>query len=407
MNTVTISCQYFAKPGGKKEHKYSKNINITEETLDKLNEYNGSIGIEATDNIGLKAAINSCWSESLMESIQTKQTNSTETENSIEYYEGVGLIIRKMAYTYRIDGKIMEKIETEIITTYLCNNKYFSPAELRNEAKQDMYNRFGIEQDEIIVNLKLPEKKNKEPFVIWKRAHKDERRPSNAIYAGTGTKGDGECYVARFNYVPGKVNVNTNNKSILNHFWCPGFLHSRDYGEVLTTNCNYRWVFIKENDKIPHNALGPYKINTYELYDWNIKFAWVAKRINGEPGRLTCSKKYYDYIQKSKMNVNKYDYVDDHDDDDVSKMKSITHWAATRINGEQGRLTYSKKYYAYLQNSNNNINKHDYVYEDIPKMKSIKAHTSVFSEKSGYILVIDEMNMLNGYHCLNDLTNET
>ena len=187
----------------------------------------------------------------------------------------------------------------------------------------------------------------------WKRAHKNERRPSNAIYAGTGTKGDGECYVARFDCVPGKVNVNTNDRVTLNHCWSPGFLFSRDYGEVLTTNCNYRWEFIKENEKIPENALGPYKIDNSELCEWNIKYVWVAKRINGEPGRLTCTKKDYDYIEKkSKTGANTADY---------------------------------------------NIND-----IDIPRMKSINAHSSFFPERSGYILVIDEMNGLNGYHCLKD-----
>ena len=73
MNTVTIYCQYFAKAGGKKEYRHTKDINITEETIDKLNEYSGSIGIEGENSIGLKAAINTTWSESLTESTQTKK----------------------------------------------------------------------------------------------------------------------------------------------------------------------------------------------------------------------------------------------------------------------------------------------------------------------------------------------
>ena len=40
-------------------------------------------------------------------------------------------------------------------------------------------------------------------------------------------------------------------------------------------------------------------------------------------------------------------------------------------------------------------------------MKNIKAHASWFTEESGYILVIDDdMYTLDGYHCLNNLTND-
>jgi hypothetical protein len=364
MNTVTIYCQYFAKAGGKKEYRHTKDINITEETIDKLNEYSGSIGIEGENSIGLKAAINTTWSESLTESTQTKRTNTTETEDSIEYYEDVGLLFRKMTYTYRIDGKTMEQIETELITTFPFKEKYFSPSDLRNEAKQDMLNRFGIEKDELILDLTLPEKKKKEPFVIWKIAHRGQRRPPNAIYAGTGVIGDAQCYVARFNYVPGKVNVDTTNKPVtLYNFWCPGFWYSRQYGEVLTTNCNYRWRPIKKGGKIPSNALGPYEINTREFYGGAIKYAWVAKCITGEPGRLTCSKKYYDFISK-KSNI-------------IAKSTILC--------------------------ENEELIDDQY---NIPRMENIKAHASWFTEESGYILVIDDMDTLDGYHCLNNLTND-
>jgi len=378
MNTVTIYCQYFAKAGGKKEYRHTKDINITEETIDTLNEYSGSIGIEGENSIGLKAAINTTWSESLTESTQTKQNKSSETEDSIEYYEDVGLIFRKMTYIYRIDGKTMEQIETEIITTYPFKERYFSPSDLRNEAKEDMLNRFGIKKDELIINLTLPNKKEKKPFVIWKTAHRGQRRPPNAIYAGTGVMGDAQCYVARFSYVPGKVNVNTDNKPItLHNFWCPGFWHSRQYGEVLTTNCKYKWLPIEKGGKIPSNALGPYEVNTREFYGGAIKYAWVAKNKSGEPGRLTCSKKYYDFIGRISPNIKRSAPL-------LIKTKGLE------------------------------IDETDEKYEtyEIPRMKNIKAHASWLSEESGYILVITdqkellEMKEIDGYHCLNNLTND-
>lgn len=344
-DTVTINCQYFARPGGKKEYRHTKNVIIAEDIIDTLNSYSGSIGIEGGD-LGIKAAINTTWSESLSETKQTKKTETSETENCMEYYKGVGLVFRKMTYTFRIKGNTLEKVETEIITTYPSDTKYFSPSELREEAKADMLDRFGIKNNtEIVHKLNVPSVKEKDKFIEWKISHKGEPRPEYSVYSGTGVMHDGRCYVARFNNVPGKVNVDVdvnidNTKSgtkpvTLCNFWSPGFWHHRHSGEVLTTNCKYKWQRISYGDKIPEKALGPYKINTREFYGGRIKYAWVARCVSGEPGRLTCDEKYYDIIKNSKK-------------------------------GD----TYKE--------------------EESPKMHSIKAHASWFIEYTGEILVINE-----------------
>lgn len=356
-NTVTIYCQYFARAGGKKEYMYNKHINISEETIDKLSQYSGSFGIEG--NCGgtpLTTAINTTWSDSLSESNQTKKSELTETENCIEYYDGVGLILKKMTYTYRINGKTIEQIETEIITTYPTATKYFSPTELRTEAIADMKNRFDIDTVEITYNLILPDIKKQNPFLEWKISHKGESRPINSIYSGTGCMNDGRCYIARFNNVPGKVNADVNVKTkivTLCNFWSPGFWHHRHSGEVLTTNCKYEWKKISKGGKIPHNALGPYKINTREFYGGRIKYAWVAKSVSGEPGRLTCDTKYYNDIK------NKEEY-----------------------------RNYDKET------------------ETTPKMYNIKAHASWFTEDNGYILVIKDYPEINGFSCLDTKVND-
>jgi hypothetical protein len=351
MNTVTIYCQYFARAGGKREYIHTKHVIVSEETLDTLSQYSGSFGIEGSaGGTPIVASINSTWSDSVAETTQSKKSELTETENCIEYYENVGLIYRKMTYTYRIKGKTLEQVETEIITTYPTATKYFSPTELRTEAISDMKNRFGVDTVEVIYKLILPEKTEQPPFLNWKISHKGESRPVNSIYGGTGVMNDGRCYVARFNNVPGKVNVDVKidkktgiqNVSLCN-FWSPGFWHHRFSGEVLTTNCPYKWKRIKRGDKIPINALGPYEINTHEMYGGHIKYAWVAKSVTGEPGRLTCDAKYYHDI---------------------------------------------------------NSKKDDYTDETAPKMHNIKAHASWFTENNGYILVIDNYPNINGYKCL-------
>jgi hypothetical protein len=346
-DTVTINCQYFARPGGKKEYKHTKNVIIAEDIIDTLNAYSGSIGIEGGE-LGIKAAINTTWSESLSDTKQTKKTETAETENCMEYYKGVGLVFRKMTYTFRIKGNTLEKVETEIITTYPSDTKYFSPSELREEAKADMLDRFGIKNNtEIIHKLNVPSLKEKDKFIEWKISHKGEPRPEYSVYSGTGVMNDGRCYVARFNNVPGKVNVDVNidntkpgtkpgTKPVtLCNFWCPGFWFHRHSGEVLTTNCKYKWQRISKGDIIPAKALGPYKINTREFSGGHIQYAWVARGVSGEPGRLTCDAKYYDNI----------------------------------INGKK-LDTYEKETY--------------------PRMHSIKAHASWFTKDTGEILVIDE-----------------
>ena len=265
-----------------------------------------------------------------------------------------------MTYTFRINGNTLEKIETEIITTYPSDSKYFSPFELRKEAKDDMLDRFGIKDNvEITYKLILPPEKVKRKFIEWKISHKGEPRPEYSVYSGTGVMKDGRCYVARFNNVPGKVNVNViidNIKSgiktvALCNFWCPGFLYHRESGEVLTTNCKYKWQRISKGDVIPQKALGPYKINTHEVYGGRIKYAWVARSVTGEPGRLTCSAKYYDIIK----------------------------------NGKNREYTIS------------------------PTMHSIKAHASWLIEYTGEILVIDEDSEkvnsdICGYFCMDSNT---
>jgi hypothetical protein len=110
----------------------------------------------------------------------------------------------------------------------------------------------------------------------WVTKSRNDDLPVNAIYAGS-TSTDGHVYVARFNNIPGKVNL-SNNK--IYNFWVQA-IGSSTIGEVLITTNIYKWIDIKRGDKIPNNAI-------YSGLDQNGDKVWVGRTINGESGKINC-----------------------------------------------------------------------------------------------------------------------
>merc|ERR1712166_951738 len=70
--------------------------------------------------------------------------------------------------------------------------------------------------------------KNTDKIYEWVSKSRGDELPSNTIYSGS-THTDGHVYVARFNNIPGKVNLS--NKKIYN-FWVQA-IGSQKCGEVL------------------------------------------------------------------------------------------------------------------------------------------------------------------------------
>ena len=110
----------------------------------------------------------------------------------------------------------------------------------------------------------------------WVSKSRNDELPINAIYAGS-TSTDGHVYVARFNNIPGKVNL-SNNK--IHNFWVQA-IGSSTTGDVLVTTNIYKWVDIKKGDKIPNNAI-------YSGHDQNGDKVWVGRTLSGESGKINC-----------------------------------------------------------------------------------------------------------------------
>merc|ERR1712166_1247458 len=118
--------------------------------------------------------------------------------------------------------------------------------------------------------------KNTDKIYEWVSKSRGDELPSNAIYSGS-THTDGHVYVARFNNIPGKVNLS--NKKIYN-FWVQA-IGSQKCGEGLITNNVYRWVNIVRGDKIPDGAV-------YSGVDQNGDKIWVGRSVSGESGKINC-----------------------------------------------------------------------------------------------------------------------
>ncbi len=268
MATLTISCEYFTRPAAKKEYKKVSVYTRTEECQKKLDEYSGSAEVSGS-YAGVSASVKGTWANSHSNFLSKIVTGEEVTESSVEYYEGITLLIRTLKYDYKVDEH--EARHTEEIIVQKANKEY-STEELFDEAEKYMKKTFEVNMRNITIPLIL---KKKEIYYKWVPKSRNNPLPDNAVYAGN-TGRDGLIYVARFDNVPGKVNL-SDGKNIYN-FWVQG-KGSRTSGEVLITNGECKWIDIKRGDPIPEYAI-------YSGLDQCKDEVWVGRSICGECGKI-------------------------------------------------------------------------------------------------------------------------
>jgi len=270
MATLTVSCDYSTRPAAKEEYNKVSVYTRTEECQKKLDEYSGSVEVSGS-YAGVTAGVNSTWASSHSSFLSKIVTGESVTESRTKYHDGITLLIRTLNYYYKIDEHDAYHTEETIVQNV---KKEYSTDELFAEAKKYMGNAFGQKQRDIIIPLILTKK---EIYYKWVPLSKNDPLPYNAVYAGN-TGPDGHIYVARFDNVPGKVNLSNDGKKIIHNFWVQG-KGSRTSGEVLITNGKWNWDNIKRGEPIPKYAI-------YSGHDQCNDEVWVGKSICGECGKI-------------------------------------------------------------------------------------------------------------------------
>jgi len=300
---VIVECEYFTRPGAKKEYRKTVFYKRNKSAKEKIDQYSGSVEVSASYKdlaFEVSSAINTSWNNTHSFSTSTEDEEMTSNESLREYYDGVTLLVRSLKFKYFIDNVC---VENTVETIVLNLKENYSVDRLYQEAKKYMEMTYGVKNTTTLQIPILLEKKEIELYVKWKPFKKGDVLPKDAVYGGT-TAIDGAVYVARFENTPGKVTIDSGK---VHDFWVHGYFYTKvangspvnpgDYwkvrfsvrrnplkecsGEILVTNGNCNWVRIRKGDLFPQNAM-------YAGLDKCAAKVWVGKADNGEPGCIIC-----------------------------------------------------------------------------------------------------------------------
>jgi len=268
---VIVECEYFTRPGAKKEYRKTVFYKRNKSAKEKIDQYSGSVEVSASYKdlaFEVSSAINTSWNNTHSFSTSTEDEEMTSNESLREYYDGVTLLVRSLKFKYFIDNVC---VENTVETIVLNLKENYSVDRLYQEAKKYMQMTYGVKNT---TTLQIPILLEKEIYVKWKSFKRGDVLPKDAVYAGN-TKTDGAVYVARVENTPGKVNIDSVHGKVY-EYWVHGF-SGRPSGEMLVTNGNCNWVRVRKGDAFPKNAV-------YAGLDWQAIKVWVGKSVGGEPG---------------------------------------------------------------------------------------------------------------------------
>ena len=271
---VVIECEYFTRPGAKKEYQKTTSYKRNKSAKEKVDKYTGSVEVSAkykNPAFEVSGAVKTSWGNTHSFSTSTDDEERTSNEMSKEYYDDVTLLIRSLKFKYAIEDVSVESTEEVIV---LNLEESYTVDQLYEEAKKYMKMRYGVENTTV---LEIPITLEKKIYVKWETFNRGDVLPKNAVYAGN-TGSDGAVYVARVENTPGKVNL---SKGKIWNYWVRDY-YSRQSGEMLLTNGVCKWVSIRRGDTFPENAV-------YSGRDYRGDKVWIGRSFTGEPGKITCA----------------------------------------------------------------------------------------------------------------------
>jgi len=298
---VIIECNYFTRPGAKKEQVKSVYYKRSKKAKKEINKYSLEVELGAKFkrlSIEASAAIKSSWASTHFFSESTEQEEYRSEEKLVEYYENTTLLIRAITFSYYLDDAFVVHKEETIVQDVKEN---YSLGQLRKEAKKYMEEVYDVKDSRIVeVSINLKSKKQveaeppkKEVYIKWDSFEKGDIIPSDAVYAGN-IEVYGPVYVSRFNNSVGFVDIKykrAGDIKMINEFWVYGLGHKRS-GEVLRTNGDIEWEPYTPGKKLPANAV-------YSGFNMNKSLNWVGKSLTGEPGMITCTDNKMTWYAKS------------------------------------------------------------------------------------------------------------
>jgi len=282
---VIIECNYFTRPGAKKEQVKSAYYKRTKKAKNEIENYSFNVKLGAAFkslSIEASAAIKSSWASTHSFSESTEDEEYRSEEKTVEYYENTTLLIRAITFSYHLDRAFVVHKEETIVQDV---KESYSLDQLIRKAKKYMKAVYGVKNRTIVeIGLKI-KRKIKQPTkkTKWDPYERGDILPLDAVFAGCVVH-DGAVFVGRFNNTPGKVNVKdgkSNGNREISNFWVHKYKQSRTSGEVLRANGHIEWKEFKPGRKFPaHSVYSGLNVNGHPN--------WVGKSITGEPGRITC-----------------------------------------------------------------------------------------------------------------------
>jgi len=287
---VIIECNYFTRPGAKKEQVKSVYYKRSKKAKKEINKYSLEVELGAKFkrlSIEASAAIKSSWASTHFFSESTEQEEYRSEEKLVEYYENTTLLIRAITFSYYLDDAFVVHKEETIVQDVKEN---YSLGQLRKEAKKYMEEVYDVKDSRIVeVSINLKSKKQveaeppkKEVYIKWETLEKGDYLPSDAVF-GENIEVYGPVYVARIGDSVGKVILQEGKqkqRKILK-FNVHG-INNKKSGEVLRTNGHIEWKPYALGKKFPANAI-------YSGFNMNNSPNWVGKSLTGEPGMITCT----------------------------------------------------------------------------------------------------------------------
>jgi len=276
---VIIECNYFTRPGAKKEQVKSVYYKRSKKAKKEINKYSLEVELGAKFkrlSIEASAAIKSSWASTHFFSESTEQEEYRSEEKLVEYYENTTLLIRAITFSYYLDDAFVVHKEETIVQDVKEN---YSLGQLKKEAKKYMEEVYGV-KDSRLVEVSINLKSKKQVYIKWESFEKGDYLPSDAVCAGNIAV-YGPVYVSRFNNSVGFVNLQSGKikERKINEFWVCGLAHKRS-GEVLRTNGHIEWKPYAYGRKFPANTV-------YSGLNINKSPNWVGKSLTGEPGMIT------------------------------------------------------------------------------------------------------------------------